>query len=109
MMLPSNSPSRGTPAYDLELIQQMVGQGPISRLITSTAVEGARMAGLEQSGIVEAVLELTPSCFYKSMESDQRPGLWQDVYHLRYAGVDLYIKLQIDVDGFATVVQFKRR
>lgn len=106
-MLPSNS--RSTPTYDLETIQRLVGQGPISRVISSAAVEGARLAGFEQSGIVEAVLELTPACFYKSMAADKCPGLWQDVYHLHHRGVDLYIKLQIDSGGFAIVVQFKRR
>ncbi|HEX8903540.1 MAG TPA: type II toxin-antitoxin system MqsR family toxin [Longimicrobiaceae bacterium] len=105
-MLPSNPKG---PAYDLEHIQRLVGQGPISCVITGASVEGARGLGLEQSAIVEAVLELTPACFYKSMEAEKRPGLWQDVYHLHYLSFDLYIKLQVDPDGLAIVVQFKTR
>jgi hypothetical protein len=43
------------------------------------------------------------------MESVERPGLWQDVYHLEYQGTWLYIKLQALRDGRAVVVQFKKR
>jgi hypothetical protein len=63
-MLPFDAGGRGTPAYDLERIQQLVGQGSISRDITMTAVEGARPLGITPDQIVEAVLMLTPQCFY---------------------------------------------
>jgi hypothetical protein len=43
------------------------------------------------------------------MEAERLPGLWQDVYHLRYGSVDLYIKLQISARGRGVVVQFKKR
>ncbi len=107
-MLPSDQ-SRGTPTYDLERIQQLVGQGAISRRVTTAALEGAHQLGLDRSEIIAAVLELTPTCFHKSMEADKCPGLWQDVYHLRYRSMELYIKLQIDPVGIAVVIQFKAR
>lgn len=107
-MLPSENRSL-TPAYDLEEVQRLVGQGPISRRITKVAAEGAVAAGLSEESLVEAVLSLSPAHFYKSMEAEQRPGLWQDVYHLPHGSVELYIKLQIGVDGCAVVVQCKRR
>jgi hypothetical protein len=43
------------------------------------------------------------------MEAEKCPGLWQDVYHSEFYGVELYIKLQISSAGTAVVVQFKRR
>ena len=55
------------------------------------------------------MLLLGPEHFYKSMEADKCPGLWQDVYHLSYKGTWLYIKLQKLPDGRAVVVQFKQR
>jgi hypothetical protein len=64
---------------------------------------------LDRNGIIAVVLSLEPQDFYKTMESEQRPGLWQDVYHKRYGVNDLYIKLQIDADGRAVIIQFKRR
>jgi motility quorum-sensing regulator/GCU-specific mRNA interferase toxin len=99
----------GRPTYDLAVIQQLVGQGPLSRIITSAAKEGAAVLLFELEHIVEAVLTLTPTDFYKSMESEKCPGRWQDVYRLRYRGIELYIKVQLSPDGRAVVVQFKRR
>lgn len=64
---------------------------------------------LDRGDIVDAVLVLAPVHFYKSMESERCPGLWQDVYHLPYRGRWIYLKLQILPDGRAAVVQFKRR
>jgi motility quorum-sensing regulator / GCU-specific mRNA interferase toxin len=100
---------RGQPTYDLQELQRLIGQGPISSSITNVADEGASELGWSRSDIVEAVLELTNQDFYKSMESERLPGLWQDVYHLEFRGVWLYIKLQLALNGRAFVVQFKRR
>ena len=108
-MLPSSGDRSRTPAYDLEEVQRLVGQGAISRRITKAAVDGAVEVGLSEEGLVAAVLSLTPAHFYKSMEAEQRPGLWQDVYHLPHGTMMLYLKLQIGHDGRAVVVQCKRR
>jgi len=108
-MLPYK-PSENRPTYDLELVQQLVGQGPLSRLITSAARRGARECGFTATGIiVDAVLALSPANFYKTMEAERCPGLWQDVYHSAFHGVELYIKLQISTEGIGVVVQFKER
>jgi motility quorum-sensing regulator/GCU-specific mRNA interferase toxin len=105
-MLPSE---RSIARYDLETVQRLVGQGEISSIITTVARDGARQCGLSISELVEAVLELSTANFYKSMESEKRPGMWQDVYHLSFRGGELYIKLQISPAGDAVVVQFKAR
>jgi motility quorum-sensing regulator / GCU-specific mRNA interferase toxin len=99
----------GKPTYDLQHLQHLIGQGAISRVITDAASNGGFALSLGQEDIVEAVLALHAGDFYKTMESERIPGLWQDVYHLEYRGVSLYIKLQIGFDGRAYVVQFKRR
>lgn len=98
---------RGRPTYDLQELQRLVGQGAISSLITRTAADNAIDIGLEEHNVVDAVLLLGPEHFYKSMEAEKCPGLWQDVYHLDYRGKWLYIKLQLLPDGRAGVVQFK--
>lgn len=100
---------RGKPTYDLQQLQQLVGQGELSRVFTQAAKEGASRLGLGELDIVAAVLELSAAAFYKSMEAEKCPGLWQDVYHLQYRGVALYIKLQLSPDRRAVVVQFKRK
>jgi len=106
-MLPYKEP---TPTYDLQQVQWLVGQGPLSRVITSAARVGARDCGFVDTGdIVSAVLALSPANFYKTMEAERCPGLWQDVYHSSFHGVNLYIKLQISLEGIAVIVQFKER
>lgn len=107
-MLPSE-PVRDTPSYSLEELQRLVGQGELSRVISESAVRGAEALRLSREEIVEAVLSLGPGDFYKSMGSERFPGLWQDVYHLRFKGIDLYIKLQVDAKGRGVVIQFKRK
>ena len=98
-----------TPTYDLQEVQRLVGQGRVSSWITKAAERGAAELCLDPGQIVEAVLLLKTEHFYKSMQADAAPGLWQDVYHLRHRGKELYIKLQIDTTGAAVVIQFKER
>jgi hypothetical protein len=100
---------RGEPTYDLQELQRLIGQGPISSVITRTAKDGASAVCMTVDEIVEAVLTLESTNFYKSMESVECPGLWQDVYHLEHRGTWLYIKLQLLRDRRAAVVQFKKR
>ena len=107
-MLPSNQPGR-TPTYDLEEVQRLVGQGTISSRITMAAATGAAELGMHEADIVAAVLALSPPCFYKSMEADKQPGFWQDVYHLTWDGRILYLKLQINADGLAVIIQCKAK
>lgn len=99
----------GKPTYDLQQLQQLIGQGELSRMVTSAARAGATQCGLDLSGVIAAVLALTPADLHKTMESEKCPGLWQDVYHLRFQDVELYIKLQLSPDGRGVVVQFKRK
>jgi hypothetical protein len=100
---------RGQPTYDLQQLQQLVGQGPLSRVLTVAATNGAGAMGFSNEQIIEAVLQLTPIHFYKTMESEQVLGLWQDVYHLPFRNKEVYIKLQMGHNGRAYVVQFKRK
>jgi hypothetical protein len=99
----------GVPAYDLQELQRLIGQGPISSVITVAARDGASDACMTDADLVDAVLTLQSTDWYKTMESVKRAGLWQDVYHLEYRGTWLYIKLQMLSDGRAVVVQFKRK
>jgi motility quorum-sensing regulator / GCU-specific mRNA interferase toxin len=99
----------GKPTYDLRQLQQLVGQGELSCTITQAAKAGGALLGLDEEEIVESVLLLAPRHFYKSMESDKVPGLWQDVYHLQFRGQWLYIKLQLGTNGRAVIVQHKAR
>lgn len=99
----------GEPTYRLRHLQELVERGEVSRWVTEGAREGAGRLGWGVPEIVAAVLELGPANFYKTMEAERCPGLWQDVYHLLYRGTELYIKLQLSRSGRAVIVQFKRK
>jgi hypothetical protein len=100
---------RGQPTYDLVDLQALVARGTPWRLITLEAHANAARLGFDEADLVEAVVGLGARDFYKSMEAEKRPGLWQDVYHGWHRGIPLYIKLQLSSDRCAVVIQFKER
>jgi motility quorum-sensing regulator/GCU-specific mRNA interferase toxin len=78
-----------------------------NRRITRSALDGAAALGLTDEDVVACVLGLTSADFYKSMPALINRSLWQDVYRPRYAGLPLYVKVQI-IDGkIAVVISFK--
>lgn len=93
------------PTYGLGTIKSMVRDGQYH--ITSSALQGAFTIGLDEDDIITAVLGLECGDLYKTMQSIAVPGLWQDVYHIRYNGYLLYIKLQISIS--AIVISFKEK
>jgi motility quorum-sensing regulator/GCU-specific mRNA interferase toxin len=97
---------RDSPHYDLQWIQYRLEAGDywIERL----AAQGAMSLGFDQQDILDCVLQLTPADFYKSMESNKRPGFWQDVYKVVYCDVRIYVKIQIGHTGDGVIIQFKK-
>ena len=95
------------PAYDLSEIKSRVAGGAF--VITLQARHDAYRLGLDAQDVRDCVLGLSASDLYKSMKSERFPGQHQDVYHTAYAALDLYVKLQMRVNGPAVVVSFKLR
>jgi hypothetical protein len=93
-----------SPTYDLAEIQAKVRAGLF--WITHAARRGGAGVGLDEAAIVSCVLSLNATDFYKTMEAEAAPGLWQDVYRPVYDRIALYVKLQIDCDE-AIVISFK--
>lgn len=87
------------------------------RVISKDAQKGADVLGFDVQDIEEVVSGvLEREHFYKTMESEKFPGLWQDVYKLEFRGVPLYVKLQItdddggdDGEGTAVLIAFKHQ
>ena len=61
----------GTPTCDLQHLQQLVGQGNVSRSVTEAAQQGAGQWGWDVAEIVAAVLALEKGNFYKTMEAER--------------------------------------
>jgi hypothetical protein len=74
----------------------------------TTATMHALLLGIDEQDIVDCVLALTPDDFYKTMPSEKRQDLFQDVYKPKYGGERLYVKLQGSTDGNTVIISFKR-
>jgi hypothetical protein len=97
--------TKNKPYYSLSDIQALVKSG--ERFITHAAMIDGSYIDFSVDGIYSTVLALKESDFYKSMQSDKNPLLWQDVYHHKHrtTEIKLYIKLQIKAR--AVVISFK--
>ena len=77
--------------------------------VTVSARKSAHMLGFGEAEIVACTLALTTLDFHKTMESESAPGHWQDVYRPVYAGLRLYVKVQVQGWSTAVVISFKER
>ena len=97
------------PTYPLQLVKHLIATA--RRVITLSSQQSAGELGLDEQDIVECIATLAERCFYKSMQSEKRPGTWQDVYRPTFAGFDLYVKVQIigtSPNDTVVVISFKR-
>ena len=96
--------SKVNPSYPLDQIKGFMKDG--SWFLTVPAEDGAMELGFDQDDVYDCIVNyLSETHFYKTMESEKRPGLMQDVYHITYRSHRLYVKLQINVG--AVVISFK--
>jgi len=94
------------PTYVLALIKGLIQDG--CWFLTETARDTATEFGFDDEDVYDCIVNhLEETHFYKTMESTTKPGLVQDVYHITYQSVRLYVKLQVNVD--AVVISFKER
>lgn len=94
------------PTYKLELVKGLMRDG--SWYVTGTALDTAGELGFDQHDIYDCVVnQLSETHFYKTMPATEIKGesLMQDVYHITYEGVRIYLKLQVRVE--AVVISFK--
>lgn len=91
--------------YDLKDIKSLIRKDKV--YITQTARYNALEFNLFKEDILNVVLNLENSDLYKSMKSNKKSNLWQDVYHKTYEGTLFYIKLQINDN--AIVISFKEK
>jgi motility quorum-sensing regulator/GCU-specific mRNA interferase toxin len=76
--------------------------------ITKTALSCAKQLGITLQGVVTIIQSMTREQFYKSMTSDANSAIWQDVYHVPYGSLVLYVKFTTDVEGYL-VISFKEK
>ena len=76
---------------------------------TRVAFDGAAELMMTQDDMLAVVRNLKPSEFYKSMTTYGDHTIWQDVYHPRFQGIPLYLKLTLVEADNLLVISFKRR
>ena len=92
-----------TPTYKLEEFKQ-------SRFeITRTANRNAQELGFYEKDIYEVVSTMKDEQFYKSMTSYANHKIWQDVYHVPYEDLILYIKFTKNTISEFTLLSFKEK
>jgi motility quorum-sensing regulator/GCU-specific mRNA interferase toxin len=95
------------PHYDLTAIQAQFAS-PGGYRITITAQDFAfGVLGLDRIGVASLVGGVRRSNFVKSMTSIADHRVWQDVYHLPYEDMMLYMKFTKDADGFYLMISLK--
>jgi motility quorum-sensing regulator/GCU-specific mRNA interferase toxin len=65
--------------------------------------------GFSRGDVAAVIREMQPLHFYKSMTSFADSRRWQDVYHMPWNELVLYIKFTDDVVTEFTVLSFKER
>ena len=97
------------PTYDLDEIKELL-KSEETRIITRRdRREAVSLGYADDDAMVDRVLMLQANEFYKTMEAETMPGLWQDVYRSDDLTVTLYIKLQISFNGKGVIISFKEK
>ena len=92
-----------TPTYDLEEFKRSDFE------ITKTAQKSAENLGFKLSDIDEVISSMNQKHFYKSMTSYANHKIWQDVYHVPYEDLILYVKFTQNVISEFTLLSFKEK
>ncbi|MBV9571310.1 MAG: type II toxin-antitoxin system MqsR family toxin [Alphaproteobacteria bacterium] len=96
------------PTFRLDRFREVCGD-PRRLAVTRSALSDALSSGFAREDMAAVVRSIKPSQFYKSMTSFADSHRWQDVYHVPWNGMVLYIKFTDDTLTEFTVLSFKER
>ena len=80
----------------------------VSLRMTKTAQDAALSLGIFLADVVRLIQGMTREHFYKSMNTFADHRVWQDVYHVPFEGLVLYVKFTTDSQGYL-VISFKEK
>jgi motility quorum-sensing regulator/GCU-specific mRNA interferase toxin len=87
-----------TPHHDLKGFQvEFVAEQALR--LTQTAIDCVKALGLSLADVVIIVQSMNRKMFFKSMTTYADHKAWQDVYHVPFQALVLYVKLMIDDRG----------
>lgn len=91
------------PHCPLPVVQTMVKEGKVRATMSSVA--SAYALGFDFDAMVEVVMALKSTDFYKSMTTYADHKVWQDVYRPKTKAGEIYLKLTVIDD--VLIVSFK--
>ena len=77
--------------------------------MTKTVRKTAADLGFNKEGIRKVISTMELKHFYKSMTSYTNHKIWQDVYHVPYGDLVLYVKFTQNVISEFTLLSFKEK
>jgi motility quorum-sensing regulator/GCU-specific mRNA interferase toxin len=92
-----------TPHCKLSVVKVMIEAGNVRS--TKSALMGGEAMGFSFDDIINVVMALTPTDFYKSMTTHTDHRVWQDVYRPTTSAGEVYLKLTVVDD--VLIVAFK--
>jgi motility quorum-sensing regulator/GCU-specific mRNA interferase toxin len=96
------------PSFSLDAFKSVCGD-PKRLAITRTAAQSAEAIGFGRLEIAQVIRSIQRHHFCKSMTSLSDHRRWQDVYHVPWEGMVLYVKFTGDVLLEFVVLSFKER
>jgi motility quorum-sensing regulator/GCU-specific mRNA interferase toxin len=93
------------PHYQLTVVRSLIAEGHVKT--TQSARHGAVALGFGYAEMIEVIVSLKGTDFYKSMTSHLNHTIWQDVYRPVTPAGDVYLKLTVMDD--VLIVSFKER
>ena len=76
---------------------------------TKTALKTSKELGFEEKDVRDVILTMERKHFYKSMTSYSNHKIWQDVYHVPYDDMILYVKFTQNTISEFTLLSFKEK
>lgn len=96
------------PHHELAAFQRACAN-PDSLPITEAALRGAAALLFDRFEIVEVLKSVRREHFYKSMTAHRNSRQWQDVYHVPWYGMTLYVKFTDNALTAFTLLSFKEK
>lgn len=96
------------PHYGLRAFQTAFTRAGGVRMTRTATCEAERL-GFTSEGVAEVVRSMDPGQFYKSMTANCDHRLWQDVYHVPFVDIVLYVKFSGDRICEFCLLSFKEK
>lgn len=93
--------------YSLDAIKA-VFSNPQSLRMSVSAILSMNSLGMTAKDVVAVIQSLRYRDLYKSMTSYRDHRIWQDVYHIKYNELVLYLKFTVDNEGYL-IISFKEK